>query len=78
MADILSIFLAFICGIGVTFILMRLKNGPPDGQIVVTTNDEGKITYVLELNGDPLDLKNRQMISFKVTDRPSDGYNEMP
>jgi hypothetical protein len=78
MADIISILLAFACGVGVTFILMRLKNGPPDGQIVMTRNDEDKITYVLELNGDPADLKNRQMICFKVTDRPSDGYNEMP
>jgi hypothetical protein len=78
MGDLISILLSFICGIGVTFILMRLKNGPPDGQIVMTKNGEGKITYVLELNGDPADLKNRQMISFKVTDRPSDGYNEMP
>jgi hypothetical protein len=78
MADIISILLAFVCGVGVTFILMRLKNGPPDGQIVMTKNDEDKITYVLELNSDPADLKNRQMICFKVTDRPSDGYNEMP
>jgi hypothetical protein len=78
MGALISILLSFVCGIGVTFILMRMKNGPPDGQIVVATNDEGKITYVLELNGDPADLKDRQMIRFKVTDRPSEGYDEAP
>jgi hypothetical protein len=37
-----------------------------DGQLVVTTQDEGGTLYSLELNGDPEDLVGRKAVSFKV------------
>jgi hypothetical protein len=43
-----------------------LSSKSHDGQMVVTTTEEGKIICTLELDGDVADLMNRKAISFKV------------
>lgn len=37
-----------------------------DGDVEVTTADDGKKKYLLNLNGDPEDLANKQAITFRV------------
>lgn len=37
-----------------------------DGNMVVTTNEEGVLVYSLELNGDPADLAGKSAVNFKV------------
>lgn len=37
-----------------------------DGEIVVMVNEDGKKLYSLELNGDPNEIDNKEVIKFKV------------
>jgi preprotein translocase subunit SecG len=48
------------------FVYVLLSSKSHDGQMVVTTTEEGKIICTLELDGDVADLMNRKAISFKV------------
>lgn len=75
--DYLYLILAYICGLGTMYGIMAYRNGNYDGQMVVTLNDEDKLIYVLELDGDPADLKGQKAVKFKVTDREGTGYGEM-
>lgn len=75
--DFLYLILAYICGLGTMYGIMVHRNSNYDGQMVVTLNDEDKLIYVLELDGDPSDLKGQKVVKFKVTDREGTGYGEM-
>ena len=48
-----------------------------DGQIVITTTDEDKTLFSLELNGDPSDIQNMKGVSFKVSNISKFEYEEM-
>lgn len=74
--DIVDLIAAFLLGMLAMHFLYRLKGHSPDGQIVVQQNEDGKKTFILELNKDPSDLKDKDRIIFKVTDEPADGYEE--
>lgn len=43
-----------------------------DGDMVVTTGDDGKKTLSLNLNADPLELIDKDHVSFKKVDVPED------
>jgi hypothetical protein len=70
------LILSYVFGLGTMYGYIRLKTRPHDGQMVVTVNDEGKMVYVLELNGDPADLQDQEVVSFKVTTEPDSGYHD--
>jgi hypothetical protein len=57
--------------------LMQRKTKHYDGQIIITTNEVGKHIFSLELDIDPYELKNMDVVSFKVTDKASPDYDDI-
>lgn len=68
-------FLIFIIIAQGVFIYQKLKT-TYDGQIVITTNADGKKIFVLELNKDPEEIEGLNSILFKVTGEQRSGYEE--
>jgi hypothetical protein len=76
MGEAISLIILFIFGMVIMYGLMRLRM-TADGQIVIERDeDTGKLTYILELNKDPSDLKDKDRIIFKVTEQQGEGYVE--
>jgi hypothetical protein len=76
MGEAISLIILFIFGMVIMYGLMRLRM-TADGQIVIERDeDTGKLTYILELNKDPADLKDKDRIIFKVTEQQGEGYVE--
>ncbi len=56
------LILAFVVGL-----LLRAKSRTSyDGHIVVSTTEEGKKLFTLELDGDPHELEKRESVTFKI------------
>lgn len=43
-----------------------------DGDVVISTTEEGKKLFALEIDGDPLELEQQGSIRFRVTKPPQD------
>jgi len=54
-------------------VYLLIKLNQHDGKMVVTTTEEGKTIFTLELEGDPADLVNKKSISFKVDSSTRNG-----
>lgn len=70
--------LTTFCGVilGVSTKNFNKVEASMDGQMLVSTDLEGKKTYSLELNGDPSDLADKDSISFKVVDPNKDFWDK--
>ena len=47
-----------------------------DGQMVIKKNDDGKKTFLLEIDKDPEELETQDVVIFKVTEESSSQYND--
>ena len=69
---IIVVLILIIC---IQYVLYHVKPMiKHDGQIVITTNEEGKKIFTLELDKDPEEIENLNSISFKVTGEQKSGY----
>lgn len=65
---VFSWILGFLFGISFTIIYARyFSKVAYDGAIVVSSPEEGKKVFSLELNGDPNDLEQKTAVTFKIT-----------
>jgi hypothetical protein len=63
----IDIILAVLVVFQMLFIIhLKLKASHHDGKIVIEDGDEGKTIFSLNLEGDPMELVDRQSVSFKV------------
>lgn len=55
----------------ILFLGLRMASGPKEfiGQIVIDKTEEGKTIYSLDLEGDPMELEDRDFVTFKVGPR---------
>lgn len=56
----------FVIYTALCFLYFIIKSRQHDGKMVVTTTEEGKTIFTLELEGDPEELRHKRSISFKV------------
>ena len=65
----------FLIGILVIVIVMNVylwKRRPHDGEIVITTNRDGRKVFSLELDKTPEEIEKMKRVSFKVVSHGSD------
>jgi hypothetical protein len=62
---VFTLFLFFF-GIGVWVGVLLRNRAPYDGTLVIKKDDNGHQTFVLEIDTDPYELRDKDIISFKV------------
>lgn len=70
------VFVMFISGLTLEIGSKKYeKNGQGRfGQIVITKREDGKKIFSLEIDEDPTKMKPDDVVSFKVVDKSSEGY----
>jgi hypothetical protein len=71
---VLTTFLGVALGISSSRYLA--SDRPYDGNLVVTTSENGKTTYILELGIDPDEIESKSQIVFKTVDVLSPEFND--
>ena len=65
-------------GLGVNSKKYYKSDAAYDGNLVTVAHGDDSLTYSLELNGDPNDLKDKKAISFRVTNELSTPADVIP
>lgn len=64
--------ITLFCGL-----ILQAGSAVPDGQIVIKQDLDGKKTFLLELNKDPEQLELMDVVTFKVKEDPTPGYDDL-
>jgi hypothetical protein len=75
MLETVSIFIGFFFGMMLMYVLLKFR-ARDDGQIVITTTEDGKRIFSLELDKDPDELELMERVTFKVTDQQHPEYDD--
>jgi hypothetical protein len=67
----LTLYILLLNAILIFLLVIILKRQKPDGQIVIIKDEYDKLTYLLEIDVNPADIRKMKFVLFKVVGEQS-------